>query len=123
MSRIEIRGINVLAVYVSDLERSKTFYTEILGFEEGDEVAPGILLKSGEVTLYLEAGRLERGVRTGNLPEFSPCFETESVRRTFEEMILSDVSIVEEYQEYGPAFALFKIADPDGNLIEFAGEP
>ncbi len=49
MSRIEIRGINVLAVYVSDLERSKAFYTEILGFEEGDEVDPGILLKSGNL--------------------------------------------------------------------------
>lgn len=96
---------------------------ENLGFEESNEVPPGILLKSGEVTLYMEPGRRSRENGGRELPEFSPCFETDSLRQAYETLKASGAAIVEMYQEYGPTFALFKIEDPDGNLIEFAGAP
>jgi lactoylglutathione lyase len=123
VSTIEITGMNVLAVYVADLEQAVTFYTEQLGFERGEEMSPGVLLRAGDVTLYLEAGRRARESASREFPEFSPCFATASVKESYAALKSADVTIVEEYQEYAPTFALFKIADPDGNLIEFAGQP
>lgn len=123
MSKVKVRDMNVLAVYVNDFEKAKAFYIEQLGFEESEEVSPGILLQSGDVTLYMEGGRKKRESGLREYSEFSPCFSTDSVKETFEVLKASDVKIVEEYQEFAPTFALFKIADPDGNLIEIAGKP
>lgn len=123
MSKVKVREINVLAVYVSDLEKAKAFYIEQLGFEECEEISPGILLRSGDVTLYMEAGRKKRKSESREFSEFSPCFATDSVKQTFEVLKSSGVKVVEEYLEFAPTFALFKIIDPDGNLIEIAGKP
>ncbi|MCK5065378.1 MAG: VOC family protein [Candidatus Fermentibacteraceae bacterium] len=123
MAKVKVNDMNVLAVYVTDLEMAKAFYIEQLGFEECEEISPGILLRSGDVTLYMEAGRKERKFESREFSEFSPCFATDSVKQTYEVMKSSGVKVVEEYQEYAPTFALFKITDPDGNLIEIAGKP
>jgi len=123
MSRINVKGLQVLSAYVSDLDRSVKFYTEILGFRKIGEVPPGLTLRSGDLTLYLEPGRQSKVAEPENYSEFSPCFETESVKATHR--ILKDlgVSICEDYREYSPELAMFKITDPDGNMIEFAGNP
>jgi catechol 2,3-dioxygenase-like lactoylglutathione lyase family enzyme len=42
-----------IAIYVSDLEKAKTFYLETLGFLEIPGVGPEIELKSGPNTLFL----------------------------------------------------------------------
>ncbi len=31
--------------------------------------------------------------------------------------------VVEEYQEPADGFAMFRVEDPDGNVIEIAGKP
>ena len=123
MSKVKVRNKNVLAVYVSDLVKAKEFYIEQLGFEMGEEMSPGIILRSEDVTLYIEAGRKKRKSESRELSEFSPCFATDSVRQSYEVLKSSGVKVLEEYQEFAPTFALFKIADPDGNLIEIAGKP
>jgi hypothetical protein len=84
---------------------------------------PGILMKAGEVTLYLEAGRKNERGREYAMSEFSPCFATHSVKGSYEALKAAGVPIRAEYQEFAPTFAFFRIADPDGNLIEFAGSP
>jgi len=123
MSKVNVRELSVLALYVTDLDKAKAFYVEQLGFREGERTPPGLLLRSGEVTLYLEGGREKRKLGAREFSEFSPCFATDSVKRSYEALRSAGVDVVEDYKEYGPHFALFKIADPDGNLIEFAGEP
>lgn len=123
MSKVRVNDINVLAVYVTDINKAKAFYIDHLGFEESEEISPGILLRSGDVTLYMEEGRSRQKPETRELSEFSPCFATDSVKQTYEVLKSSGVRIAEEYQEFAPTFALFKIVDPDGNLIEFAGKP
>ena len=123
MSKIEVKGLQVLSLYVSDLERSVDFYTGVLGFAPQGEVPPGKTLRSGELTLYIEPGRESRENRPGETAEFSPCFETFSVRETYRALMKLGVRIHEEYAEYSPEFAIFKILDPDGNIIEFAGRP
>jgi len=120
---VRVSDLNVLTVYVTDIERARTFYVERLGFEPGEDMAPGLLLRSGKVTLYMEAGRRNRQTESREFPEFSPCFATESVKQSYETLKAAGVRIVEDYQEFAPTFALFKMTDPDGNLIEIAGRP
>ncbi len=123
MDNVCVKGLQVLSAYVSDLDKSVKFYTEILGFNQIGKVSPGLTLRSGDITLYLEPGRQSKVAEPVKYSEFSPCFETESVKETHR--ILKDlgVSILEDYQEFSSDFAMFKIIDPDGNVIEFAGNP
>ncbi|MFH1515611.1 MAG: hypothetical protein ABIG42_09150 [bacterium] len=76
MSTIKVNGLQVIAVYFSEIEKSKSFYCEESGF-------PSAFL---------------------NLKN-------------------SGVEMVSEYIEYAPTFAMFRIVEPDGNVLEFAGEP
>ncbi len=123
MPTTTVTSLNVLAVYVTDLEKSESFYRDQLGFHRTDEMPPGILIKSGDVTLYLEANRQTEKSDSSKAAEFSPCFATESVKASYEALRTSGVNMVVEYREFAPTFAFFLIADPDGNLIEFAGKP
>jgi len=61
MAMITGKELDVLAVRVTDLARSEAFCRDQLGFEKPEDMAPGILMKAGEVTLYLEAGREDAG--------------------------------------------------------------
>jgi len=123
MSTVTVKEMSVLALYVTDLDRAKAFYVGHLGFQEGERTPPGVLLRSGNVTLYLEGGRAKRKTGAREVSEFSPCFATDSIKQSYEALKSAGVDVVEKYKEYGPQFALFKVADPDGNLVEFAGEP
>jgi len=123
MISTKVKDLNVLAIYVTDLERSREFYSKQLGFESAGEMPPGILLKSGQVTLYLEGGRKTKRSETSPATEFSPCFAVDSVKAAHDALRAAGVRVVTAYQEFAPTFALFRIADPDGNLIEYAGTP
>jgi len=123
MASTTVKGLSVLAIYVADLARAETFYFEHLGFEKTGDVDPGILMRAGDVLLYLEQTS-ETLDRTAGAPlGFCPCFETASVKASFDALSEAGVPIQVPYQEFGPTFAFFRFADPDGNLIEIAGEP
>lgn len=123
MATVMVKDLGVLAVYVTDLARSEAFYRDHLGFERAGDMEPGVLLRAGSVALYIEACRLNGRGGLSDTSEFCPCFETGGVRASYEALRDAGVSIDSEYREYGPGFALFRISDPDGNLIEFAGTP
>ncbi len=125
MPTAEVNNLNTLAVYVSDLARAKAFYAEQLGFGPCDEMPPGVLLKAGEVTIYLEGGRKPKSSAPLSECEVSFCLGTaaDSVKDACEKLKAAGVNIIEDYQELAPTFAAFRIADPDGNVIEFAGKP
>ena len=123
MGKIGITGLNVVAIYGSDLERSRQFYMDILGFEECGNYEPGILLKSGSVTIYLEGGRSPKPDTDTSAAEISPCFSALSIKDTYENLKEAGVTIETDYQEFGPEYSLFRILDPDGHVIEFAGKP
>ena len=110
-------------IYVTDLARSEAFYRDHLGFEKIEDMPPGILMKAGTVSLYLEANRERGNDATPRSSEFSPCFATESVKGSYGALKAAGVTISADYQEFAPTFAFFVIGDPDGNLIEFAGAP
>lgn len=123
MAAVLVRDLNVLAVYVTELARSEAFYRDHLGFGRVGDMEPGVLMKAGPVTLYIEACRRKVHDGEAGTAEFCPCFETDSVKASFEALRDAGVTISAGYREYGPEFALFRISDPDGNLIEFAGKP
>ncbi|MDP6357635.1 MAG: hypothetical protein QF473_21135 [Planctomycetota bacterium] len=45
------------------------------------------------------------------------------MKASYEALKAAGVNIALDYQEFAPTFALFQVSDPDGNLIEFAGQP
>ncbi|MBN1150848.1 VOC family protein [candidate division WOR-3 bacterium] len=119
----KVRELNVLTLYVSDIEAAKKFYKEKLGFEEGGKMPPGIILKSGKVTIYAEPGRKKRSDQAREYAEYSPSFSVDNVRECHDFLKSEGVKIFEKYQEFAPDFALFKFEDPDGNLLEISGKP
>ena len=124
MPTVQVTGLQVIAFYVSDLQKSNAFYTDHLGFEETEfKMDPGIVLRAGTLLIYLE--EVDRLLEAEHLveTEVSPCFAVDSVRDTYQKLKGAGIRIVTEYVEYAPTFALFRIGDPDGNLIEFAGKP
>lgn len=118
-----VTGLQVVAIYVTDLDRARRFYADLLGFEDRGELSPGRLLKSGDLTLYLEGGRKPGSPAGMELPTTSLCFDSASIRRAYETLRAAEVPVVEEYREHSPEFAMFRVADPDGNVVEFAGHP
>ncbi len=118
-----VTGFQVAAVYTSDLDRARRFYVDMLGLEERGAMAPGVLLGVGSFTLYLEGGRVS-GAGAGMVsPTISLCFDSSSIRAAYDKLRQAEVAVVEEYREYSPEFAMFRVADPDGNVLEFAGRP
>lgn len=117
-----VTQLHVIAIYVSDLQGAREFYKEHFGFEDAGEMPPGLLLKGGGAVLYLEADHLSRPLDEP-VAEIAPCFGTESVRASWEALSAAGLHVLMPYTECMPGFAMFAVADPDGNRIEFAGRP
>jgi catechol 2,3-dioxygenase-like lactoylglutathione lyase family enzyme len=116
-------GVNVVAIYVTDLKKAKDFYINILGLKEKDSTPPGVMLEAGDFPIYLEgdrSGKVNPGVKK---PTTSVVFETKSVKTAYERLKGQGVQIEQGYVAYGDEFAVFRISDPDGNVIEFTGKP
>lgn len=125
MSTIATTGLNVIAVFVSDLARAKTFYTDQLGFKHGQDMDPGVLLEAGDLSLYLEGGREPRdaGAASAGVAEVCPCLAVASVQGAHDALAAAGVTIALPLKQFGYQFAMFRFADPDGNVFEIAGTP
>lgn len=122
MPTTTVEDLNVIAVLAADIDRMEAFYCRHLGFARAGVMNPGVLLRAGGVTLYLEACS-DRSGDGDSRAGFMPCFATGSVRGSYDSLKAAGVPIADEYTECSPTFALFRIRDPEGNLVEFAGRP
>ncbi len=98
-------AVGALAVYVTDKEKAKEFYTTVLGFEVAVDLGPDLcFLKSpnGAIDVYLEGGMTPSAVD----------------RRTCR---LSFFLRAEESAAVDDDTACFQLLDPDGNIIEVCG--
>ena len=124
--KLAIEGFNVAAVYVDDLEESLDFYTNILGFEKKAEIGGGIQIQlnteNNDIALYLQGG-YAKDDREYHVSKISLCFDTPSVKTTFQKAKDLDLPVCLEYQEVGGNYAMFCIFDPSGNQIMFTGNP
>lgn len=119
------KGVNTLAVYVSDMERAKAFYAGVLGFEVRAEPAPDLCFLvsgSGELHIYLEAGH-----RVSRLDEdvcrLSLFLQTEgSVFEVYNRLEGAGVELLDDApEEVGENTYTFRFRDPDGNILEATG--
>lgn len=129
---MQIRSMDHAALIVHDVERSRWFYSTILGMTEVPRPAtfsfPGAWFRSGSAEVHLigeaEAGRAatlqpafyERELRRGYLPHIA--FEVpdlEAARRHLDQL---EVPIVGGPQARGDGITQLYIRDPDGYVIE-----
>jgi catechol 2,3-dioxygenase-like lactoylglutathione lyase family enzyme len=109
-----ISGLNHLTLAVSDLDRSVTFYSELLGFS---------IRMRGSSSAYLEAGTLwlalvhDSTVRRGALPEYSHfAFTVASSELPALAQRLASAGVA-RWQEAENAES-FYFLDPDGHKLE-----
>jgi len=118
-----VTGLQVIAIYVTDLERALEFYRGLLGFEEIGKMPPGLVLACGGVTIYVEPGHTRRPDDPAAGCGIAPAFAAESVLATHKLLAAAGVPILGEIQHPNEEFAMFQCLDPDGNIVEFAGAP
>lgn len=118
--------VSCLAVYVTDYRRAKRFYTEVLGFDVRVELGPNLCFlvsKSGKVNVYLEGGYEPSAVddQTARLSFF---LETEkSIFETYDTLKAAGVELLHDAPEQvGDDRYVFRLADPDENIIEVSGK-
>jgi catechol 2,3-dioxygenase-like lactoylglutathione lyase family enzyme len=118
-------SIGALAVYVTDKERAKDFYTSVLGFKLAADLGPNLcFLKSpnGGIDVYLEGGKKPAKVdrETSRLSFFLR--SERSADDTF--AILRDAGVrllKDEPEAVDESTACFQLLDPDGNIVEVCG--
>ncbi len=117
-----VRGLAIVAVYVSDMERARAFYTRVLGFAEAAEqmLEPGITLQAGDASIYLHGGRTAAGRPNHDGPEISLCLVARGIDACHQRLLAAGVEIV-EYNPTSEAFASLLLNDPDGNLLQLWG--
>jgi len=126
MALVNINGLNVATVYVTDLNSTVAFYSELLGFEKVMDRSPGVLLhsKGANLTLYVQGGRESRPTAAGNFSHLSLCFNAaEGVKTALEKIEKAGVKVLMKYGDFNGDFAGFQFEDPSGNVLEFAGKP
>jgi catechol 2,3-dioxygenase-like lactoylglutathione lyase family enzyme len=116
-----------LAVYATDMARSRKFYTETLGFKVRAEVHPGLCFlasPNGKIDIYLEAGMKPATVNNGTT-RLSFFLETESTAaETFARLKAAGVTLLQDApEEVGDGIFCFQFLDPDGNVLEACGRP
>ena len=118
-----MRGIAVGAVYGTDLARLRAFYEQLLGMQFLCEMSPGVLLTVGDTQVYLEGGREASDSPRLKAVGTSLCLDCASVSAAERRLREADVEFIEDYRELGPDFAMFRVLDPDGNVVELVGKP
>jgi glyoxylase I family protein len=122
---IEIKGVAHFSIAVSDLEKSRRFYTEILGLKlVQDAHAYGmVFLRAGDdhVILAKSDAPLQRSAADSRRAHHA--FKVDSARYNEAKAFLASrgVEIFEEEDRKRGVFVgrQFYIRDPDANVIEF----
>ena len=119
------KSINTLAVYVSDMERAKGFYTGILGFDVRVDLGPNLsflVSRSGKIHIYLEAEKEPKPADSGATRLSFFLRTEESAHETFEALKEADVTLLNDSpEEVGDGVWTFQFKDPDGNILEATG--
>jgi catechol 2,3-dioxygenase-like lactoylglutathione lyase family enzyme len=123
-SSVAVRGLAIITIFVSDIDRATHFYKDVLGFEEGEQMLePGVTLQAGDMTIYLHGGREVTERKFLSSPEIGLAMVVASVRESARRLRDNGVVIVSDYEEASEYFASIQFADPDGNLLQLWGRP
>ena len=112
------------AVFVSDIERSKDFYTGFLNMEVEHDFGKNVILHNG-ITLWeiQEAHTIARELATQEpTNRFELYFESDEIEESFEVLKNAGIPFLHEIHEEPWGQRTMRFFDPDGHLIE-VGEP
>ncbi len=120
-----------IGLTVTDAEKTREFYTTILGLKERAPqplpIAPGALeyfTTAGSTTIKFWSPKGDRPLRTGaigaalGIRYFT--FLVKDVDATYEALKARGVKVTSAPRDLTPTVRIMLIADPDGNTIEFA---
>jgi catechol 2,3-dioxygenase-like lactoylglutathione lyase family enzyme len=115
-----------LMMGVTDMEKSKTFYADVMGFAvttdygQGDKHWVNLSFPDGGVTLTLTT-YLGEHLQPGTMSLY---VATPDIQQAYEELSAKGVKPASEISDdlYGPGSAVkwFSVADPDGNNLTIA---
>ncbi len=118
-----VRGLAVIMIRVTDMERSVRFYEEMLGFHKGEQMLePGITLEAGDAMIYL----VEDATESAGSPDGASiriALAVRGVEAATAALRDAGVRVVDEFERSNDFFASAAIADPDGNVIALWGKP
>lgn len=124
---LEIETIHHVSINVTDLERSRRFYGDILGLEEierPDFPFPGAWYQLGDRQLHLivhDPARTLRGTTEVDSCDGHFALRVRSYRQTRDYLISMGLRAKDQPTNKTPWPQIF-ITDPDGNVIEFNAE-
>ena len=105
----------MVVTFVSDMERSRTFYKEVLGFHEA---MPSehftVMTIPGGMTFALHTGGSEREPGPANSV---PVFSVENIKKARQQLEGDGIRVLGEPREV-PGGLTLDIADPDGNIVQ-----
>ncbi|MBT2639345.1 MULTISPECIES: VOC family protein [unclassified Bacillus (in: firmicutes)] len=112
-------------LYVSDLEKTKQFYGELLGLKLRNEFGTYIEYETGNTVLSMNTRESGREITTLPIPDgvrkeqtFELGFVTEDVHGAVEKLRAAGVPILLEPTEKPWGQVVAYAADPDGHYIE-----
>jgi catechol 2,3-dioxygenase-like lactoylglutathione lyase family enzyme len=118
---MKVKRAHHVSLCVSNIERSRRFYSDVLGLEEierPDFGFPGAWYQAGDVQVHLIT--VPDGVDVGRTPEqLTPlaahtAFEVEDYEAMHQHLEGNDMKVVGLGAKVGQMF----VQDPDGNVIE-----
>jgi len=128
MGRITgLKGMRHIALKVSDLARSKSFYQDILGMDVVWAPDPqNVYLSSGcdNIALHEVSQNFAAGAAEQQLDHLGFVVETSDQVRQLEEIFRTrGVRIIHPFKVHRDGSASFYCADPDGIVIQMLYEP
>ncbi len=127
--KIILKDLNVVGIYVENLDDALKFYVDLLGMKKTRKLGQGWLLLadnlvSGNLSLYVEGGRKKSQGDPLNQSCMSLCFSTkEGIKNTYARLVKAKVNMVGKYMAHSNEFHSFSCLDPSGNVLEFSGNP
>lgn len=122
-----LMGMRHVALNVTDMERSKAFYQDVLGMEVVWQPDPGnVYLSSGSDNLALHQLPNGQALAAAASPLDHLGFIVSHMDRVQElerEFRARDVTILKPFKRHRDGSASFYCADPDGVVIQMLYEP
>lgn len=107
-----IRGIDYVYYEVSDVAKSKAFYSDILGMKIGNESDNGEWIEFDLGNMTLGIGSYSQGGAGGTMAALS----VDNVAAAVEELKSKSVNVTMDPEDF-PSCFMAVITDPDGNKL------
>lgn len=108
---VKVNGLTYLSMYVGDVSASRRFYAELLGLQIAEEGEWGVVVRAGDVSLFLHA----REEQPRQHVEMT--FDVDDADAAIEALRGHDVPVIDEPSIRAWGDRDGAVADPDGNVV------